>query len=169
MLLRVVGVVIAMSAVAHADPAPAAAASSRRIGVGLLVGMSSERDPLGGARGVFHVADAGPGTVRAISQVLYARWRDPADAEHRWDVLAASAAIEYVAPVSLPFFIATGVGVGYDVLQDNYGHPVSGHGFGACRISPSLKIGAFDVGLHVQLVVSDRFILLGELGIDYFI
>jgi hypothetical protein len=155
--------VIAMPPAAHADP------DTRQIGVGLLAGMSSQRDPLGGVRGVFRVADAGPGTLRAISQVLGARWRDPADMEHRWDVLAVSAALEYVAPVSLPFFIATGAGVGYDVVHDNYDHPTSGHAWGTVRISPTLNVGAFDVGLHVQLVYSDRLTVLGELGVDYFI
>ncbi len=54
-------------------------------------------------------------------------------------------------------------------MHDNYDHPTSGHAWGTARISPTLSVGAFDVGLHVQLVYSDRLTVLGELGIDYFI
>jgi hypothetical protein len=162
---RLVWLVMAMSAVARAEPA----SDANRVGVGLLAGMSSERDAVGGARGVFHLLDAGPGTVRAIAQLLYARWRDPADAEHRWDVVATSVAVEYAAPVSPPFFVAIGGGLGYDIVKDNYDHPRTGHAFAAGRISPTLRVGGVDVGLHLQLVYSDRVSWLGELGVDYYI
>ena len=155
--------VIALSSVAHADPA------GTHLGIGVLAGMSSEHDPLGGVRAIVHVVDAKPGSLRAVAQLLYARWQDRADLEHRWDVFATSAALEYVAPVSLPFFIAAGAGLGYDIVQDNYDHPRSGHTFAAARLSPTLNVGTFDVGLHLQLVYSDRMTVLGEVGIDYVI
>lgn len=142
--------------------------NSHRIGIGALAGVTSDSEWLIGMRGVFRLGPAGPGEIRAVTQVLYTR--ETPDPYHHIDLVAPSLAAEYVQPLSDRFLLAGGLAFGVDFSQDSYpDNPVQTNAWGALRASPTVRFGAIDLGLHLQLVRTDRFLVLGELGLDYYV
>jgi hypothetical protein len=141
-----------------------------RIGAGLAVGLTTDEDIIYGLRIPLQLAPVGPGTIRALPSVFFARFSDPEDQYHHIDLWAVGLGLEYVHPLAPTFFVAAGVGVGLDFIDDNYGDGISRQTWGALRVSPTLRLGrAIDIGLHFQVVTtSDRTVGLGELGVDYF-
>ena len=141
-----------------------------RLGAGLAVGLSSDSDVIYGLRIPVQLAPVGPGAIRALPSVFFARFSDPEDVYHEIDLWAIGLGLEYVHPIAPTFFVAAGVGIGIDLIDDNYGDGISRQTWGALRLSPTLKLGrAIDIGLHLQLVATDdRTVGLGELGVDYF-
>jgi hypothetical protein len=145
-----------------------AAPAHRRIAAGALVGVSSDNDFLLGGRAVFDLAPAGPGWVRAVVQTMYTRLAD-SDPYHEVRLYAPSLAAEYIAGFTPQLYLAGGAGFGLDVISDNYQNGLATNTWGALRASPTVRLGHFDLGLHLQLVYASRPILLGELGLDYFL
>ena len=149
---------------------PHPAPRSYHIGVGLMTGVSSDQDWINGARLVLNAAPAGPGVVRVVPQYLYASSTDPMDVYHTYSVHALGLGVEYAYPATDRIVLAGGLGVGFDMLKDNYGNPTANSGWGALRLSPTFRFDRLDVGGHVQIVrTSDRTVLLAELGVDFFV
>jgi len=144
--------------------------SSHRIGVGAAIGVSSDSDLIYGLRIPLHLAPVGTGTIRAVPSLFYAHIVDGADVYHISDLFAVGFAVEYVAPLASQFVIAAGLGVGLDLIDDSYSDPLLKNGWGAARLSPTLRLGrSIDIGLHLQVVATkDAIVGLGELGVDYF-
>ena len=155
-------------------PAPeqpgAAPAFTRRYAVGAAFGVSSDKDLIGGLRGVIGITQAGPGVIRLVPSVLYARSQDSMDVYHYFDIVAIALSAEYAWNFTPQFFVAGGLGLGVDVVKDNYANPLGMNGFAQLRLSPTLRVGPVDIGLHAQLVgvTTNRFVGLAELGVDYF-
>ena len=141
-----------------------------RFGVGLGVGMTPDDDIIFGLRIPLELARVGPGAIRALPSVFYAQFSDPDDQYHEIKLYAVGLGLEYVHPIAPTSFVAGGVGVGLDLIDDNYENGISRQTWGALRLSPTLKLGGvIDIGLHLQVVkTSDRTVGLGELGVDYF-
>lgn len=140
----------------------------RRFAVGAAVGGSTDGNVIGGLRGVLTLAAAGPGTVRLVPSIFYTRWTDPNDQYQHYDLVAVGLAGELVLPLGGQLGIASGLGVGVDLIKDAYNNPLATHAWVAARVSPTYRVGPVDVGLHLQLVVGTSVIGLGELGVDYF-
>ena len=142
----------------------------RHVGIGVLVGTDSDRDAIVGGRALVHLASFGRrGAVRAVPQLLFTRFDDPMDPYHHFHLYAVGLAGEYVATLSKELALAAGLGIGMDLVTDNYGNPLNTNGWGSLRVSPTYRIWQIDVGLHLQAVVtSQRTVLVGELGVDYF-
>jgi hypothetical protein len=140
-----------------------------RIGVGLLTGASSDSDWINGARLVANAAPLGPGWVRVVPSVMYAKTIDPADVYHELKTYAVGATLEYAYPLNHQLLAAGGVGFGADFDKDNYGNS-STNEWGCLRISPTVVFGRFDLAVHYQLVrTGDRFVNLFEAGLDFFV
>ena len=148
--------------------APAASWKQRQFGIGIASGVSSDKDVIGGLRGFVGIAEAGPGMVRLVSSVFYTRSHDAMDVYQYYDIFAIGLATEYVWPETGRLFFATGLGFGIDLIKDAYNNPLNTHVWAAGRVSPTLRIGRFDLGLHIQIVAGTGGVVgLGELGIDY--
>ncbi len=153
------------STAAAVPPTPPVALSIH-VGVGGLIGVSSDSDLLLGARVPVQLARLGRGALRVVPSLLYTSM-DDGDPYHEMKLYAFSGGIEYVHPIAPVFVLAGGIGLGLDYLDDNYAGS-STYGWGALRLSPTLRLGPFDLGLHLQLVrTSSNTVGLGELGLDY--
>lgn len=143
---------------------------SHRLGVGLAFGVSSDSDLLYGLRVPFHLIDAGAATIRAVPSVYYTHIVDDADVYHKIELFAAGFAVEYVRPFAPQFLVAAGLGVGFDIDDDSYQDSLSTQGWGAARLSPTLRLAhSVDLALHLQVVATtDNVVGLGSLGVDYF-
>jgi hypothetical protein len=65
--------------------------------------------------------------------------------------------------------LAGGPGVGMDFLDVGTGTRQTSQ-WGALRVSPTLRFGRFDAGVHAMFVfTSDRVVTLFEAGVDGFI
>jgi hypothetical protein len=143
--------------------------NTRRIGLGLAIGVSSDGDVIYGARLPFHIDTLGPGTFRILPSFFFADL-DPDDPYHEFRIYAPGVSLEYVMPLAPKFALAAGAGVGIDIITDNYGS-TSRNGWTMVRVSPTLRLGkALDVGIHMQGVVTTNKAVVGlaELGVDYF-
>ncbi|MBA3503364.1 MAG: hypothetical protein M4D80_22900 [Myxococcota bacterium] len=149
---------------------PSILSGKTRVGAGLAIGMSTDEDLIFGLRIPVQLAPVGPGAIRALPSVFYAQFSDPEDPYRKIKLYAIGLGLEYVHPIAPTFFVAGGVGVGLDLIDDNYADGISRQSWGALRLSPTLKLGrSIDIGLHFQVVkTSDRTVGLGELGVDYF-
>jgi hypothetical protein len=162
----------AVAAVERAPEPPATAAEpaiAYRIGAGLLTGTDTDTDWINGVRAVANVAPLGPGWVRVVPSVMYAKTTDPADPYHEIKTYAVGATLEYAYPLNRQLLAAGGLGFGADFDKDNYGNS-STNEWGCLRLSPTVVFGRFDVAVHYQLVrTSDRFVSLFEAGLDFFV
>lgn len=152
------------------DAPPLSQVRGHRYGVGVAAGLSTDSDLIAGIRVPLHLAVVGNGSLRAMPTALYAHIVDNADQYHTQELFAIGLGAEYVLPLAPTFFIAAGVGLGFDIVDDSYsGGMLDTNGWGAVRLSPTVRAGAFDLGLHLQVVVTaDQVVGLGELGVDYF-
>ncbi len=157
------------------EPAISAAApnmvpTTHHLGIGAAVGFSTDGDLIFGGRVPLQLAVIGRGAIRAVPTLFYADIDDPNDVNHILKLYALGLGVEYTAPLSPNFYVAAGAGIGVDLLDDNYQNTFQKHGWGAARLSPTLRIGpALDIGLHLQAVVTSSAVVgLGELGVDYF-
>jgi hypothetical protein len=152
------------------EPPPAAGtALAFRIGAGLLIGTDTDTDWIYGGRLIANVAPLGPGWVRVVPTLMYAKSIDPADPYHELKTYAFGGTLEYAYPVTHELLAAGGLGFGADFDRDNYGNS-STNEWGCLRLSPTVVFGRFDVAVHYQLVrTSDRFVSLFEAGLDFFV
>lgn len=151
-------------------PGAPAPAFTRRYAAGAAFGVSTDKDLLFGLRGVIGITQAGPGTIRLVPSVFYARSKDSMDVYHYFDIVAIGISAEYAWNLMPQFFVAGGLGLGVDVVKDSYNDPLSMNGWAQLRVSPTLRVGPVDIGLHAQLVgvTTNRFVGLAELGVDYY-
>lgn len=141
----------------------------RHLGLGALVGASSDGDPLVGIRVPIRLGPIGSGALRLLPSVLYTHIQDPGDNSHNQELFAVGTAIEYVAPLSTRFAIAAGLGIGMDFVDDSYQFEIGTTAWGAARLSPTFRLPSVDIGVHLQLVATkDNVVGLAELGVDYF-
>jgi len=155
-------------AVVASSPAPAPS-FAYRFGAGLLTGTDTDSDWINGVRIVANAAPLGPGWVRVVPSLMYAKSIDPADPYHELKTYALGATFEYAYPVNRQLLAAGGLGFGADFDKDNYGNS-STNEWGCLRLSPTVVFGRFDVAIHYQLVrTSDRFVSLFEAGLDFFV
>ena len=149
---------------------PRARISSHRIGLGAAIGMSTDSDLIFGVRVPLHLAAVGTGTIRAVPTLFYSHIEDDTDVYHDEKQYAVGLAVEYVAPLAPRVILAAGLGIGIDFVRDSYQEELVKNGWGAARLSPTLRLGRWlDIGLHLQVVVtSDAIAGLGALGVDYF-
>ena len=145
-------------------------AATHHIGVGAAIGFSTDSDLIFGVRVPLQLGAAGPGAIRAVPTFFYTHYQDPNDNSHNQELYALGIGVEYTAPLSPKFFVAAGAGLGVDIIDDSYENNLQKHGWGAVRLSPTIRIGpSLDLGVHAQAVItSDRVVGLGELGVDYF-
>ena len=149
--------------------APPADMKGRHLGLGGVVGASTDGDPLIGVRVPIRLGPLGSGSLRLLPSLLYTHIQDPLDNSHNQELFAAGTAVEYVAPLSVRFAIAAGVGIGMDFIDDSYQHQLLTQAWGAVRLSPTFRLPSVDIGLHLQLVgTKDNVVGLAELGVDYF-
>lgn len=151
--------------------APTMLTGKHRIGAGAAVGLTTESDVIYGVRIPVQLAPVGTGAIRAVPSAFYASFKDPDDVYHEIKLYALGLGLEYVHPLAPTFFVAGGIGVGVDLIDDNYGDSgISRQAWGALRLSPTFRLGkAIDIGLHLQVVkTDDNTVGLGELGLDYF-
>jgi len=150
--------------------APVVTAMTRRFAVGAAIGVSSDKDALFGLRGVIALTTVGPGRIRLVPSVFYARSNDPMDVYHHFDIVAIGMSAEYAWDVIPQFFIAGGIGLGVDVVKDSYNDPLGLNGWAQLRVSPTYRLGPVDIGLHLQAVgvTTNRVVGLAEVGVDYF-
>jgi len=142
-----------------------------RVGFGAAVGGTTDGDLIFGVRIPLQLAAVGKGAIRALPTVFYAHIADiGGDPDHDIELVALGLGVEYVAPLGPKFFVAAGLGLGIDLFDDTYDDRLQKQGWGAARLSPTLRVGrSVDVGLHLQVVATDDNIVgLGELGVDYF-
>ncbi len=158
-----------------AQPAIAAAlpgrsVSSHRVGLGATIGLSTDADPMFGIRMPLHIAVAGTGTIRAMPTIYYSQIVDDADQYHEVELYAVAIAAEYVAPLGGSFVLAAGVGIGVDLVSDNYQNGLVKNGAGSVRLGPTLRLGSgFDVGVHLQVIANaDQILGHAGIGVDYF-
>ncbi|MBL9019844.1 MAG: tetratricopeptide repeat protein [Myxococcales bacterium] len=153
-----------------AQPAPPPKdMKGRHLGLGGVVGASTDGDPLVGIRVPIRLGPLGSGSLRLLPSLLYTHIQDPGDNSHNQELFAAGVALEYVAPLSRRFAIAAGAGIGMDFIDDSYETQVLTQGWAAARLSPTFRLPSVDVGLHFQLVgTKDNVVGLAELGVDYF-
>ena len=152
-------------------PAPIryASAGAAGSGAGLLTGTDTDTDWIYGGRLIANVAPLGPGWVRVVPSVMYAKSTDPADPYHELKTYAVGATFEYAYALNRQLLAAGGLGFGADFDRDNYGNS-STNEWGCLRLSPTVVFGRFDVAVHYQLVrTSDRFVSLFEAGLDFFV
>lgn len=163
------GTVAPTSSVVAAAPARRLT-GKHRLGAGAAIGASTDADLLFGLRIPVQLAPVGSGAVRAVASGFYTSFNDPEDVYHEVKLYALGLGLEYVAPLAPTFYVAAGAGLGLDFIDDNYGDAITRQTWGAARLSPTVRIGsAVDLGLHIQLVVTDDNVVgLGELGVDYY-
>ena len=150
-------------------PAPVAPAFAYHLGAGLLTGTDTDTDWIYGGRVIANVAPLGPGWVRVVPSLMYAKSIDPADPYHELKTYAFGATLEYAYRVNEQLLAAGGLGFGADFDRDNYGNSQTNE-WGCLRLSPTVVFGRFDVGIHYQLVrTTDRFVSLFEAGLDFFV
>jgi hypothetical protein len=162
----------------HTDPAigvvapapePVAPVLAYRIGMGPLIGTDTDTDWVYGGRVIANIAPLGPGWVRVVPTLMYAKSIDPADQYHELKTYAFGGTLEYAYPITHELLAAGGLGFGADFDRDNYGNS-STNEWGCLRLSPTVVFGRFDVAVHYQLVrTSDRFVSLFEAGLDFFV
>lgn len=141
----------------------------RHVGLGGVVGASSDGDPLVGIRVPIRLGPLGSGSLRLLPSLLYTHIEDPSDNSHNQELFAVGTAIEYVAPLTPGFAIVAGLGVGMDFIDDSYQFGLLTQAWGAVRISPTFRLPSVDIGLHFQFVgTKDHVVGLAELGVDYF-
>jgi hypothetical protein len=151
------------------QPPPAPVPVPYRIGVGILTGTDTDTDWINGARLIANVAPLGPGWVRVVPSVMYAKSIDPADPYHELKTYAVGGTLEYSYRINEQLLAAGGLGFGADFDRDNYGNS-STNEWGCLRLSPTVVFGRFEVGVHYQLVrTSERFVSLFEAGLDFFV
>jgi hypothetical protein len=141
----------------------------RHLGLGGVVGASTDGDPLIGVRVPIRLGPLGSGSLRLVPSLLYTHIQNPLDNSHNQELFAAGTAVEYVAPLSRRFAIAAGVGIGMDFIDDSYQFELLTQAWGAARLSPTFRLPSVDIGLHLQLVgTKENVVGLAELGVDYF-
>ncbi|MEP6859279.1 MAG: hypothetical protein ABJE66_01580 [Deltaproteobacteria bacterium] len=140
-----------------------------RIGAGLLTGTDTDTDWIYGGRLIANIAPLGPGWLRVVPALMFAKTIDPADQYHELKTYAFGGTLEYAYPITHELLAAGGLGFGADFDRDNYGNS-STNEWGCLRLSPTVVFGRFDVAVHYQLVrTSDRFVSLFEAGLDFFV
>ncbi len=148
---------------------PGRVVSSHRVGIGAAVGAASDGALSFGMRLPLHLAPLGTSaTLRTVLSMFY---RAPSfeDKAHDVQIYAVGIAVEYVAPLAPRFVLAAGIGLGLDFVSDNYENGVGRDPSGAARLSPTVRLGALDIGLHLQVVATaDQIVGLGSVGVDYF-
>ncbi|MBA3396355.1 MAG: hypothetical protein H0T89_27240, partial [Deltaproteobacteria bacterium] len=145
--------------------------TSHRVGVGAAISLSTDSDPVFGLRIPLHLAVVGSGTLRAVPTLAYSPQADDVDPYHELALYAVALAVEYVAPLGPKFVLAAGLGIGVDLLSDNYEEGLVKQGAGSARLSPTLRLGnGLDVGLHLQVTAtSDAILGAVGIGVDYFV
>jgi hypothetical protein len=140
----------------------------RHLGFGVAFGGTSDTDIIGGAR-VIGSYPVPRGAIRATLQGLYTRWHPDEDPYHLVELYAFGLGFDYLLAWGNGLASAIGVGAGIDVYDDNY-DTVSTDSWAAVRLSPlivRLRAPRLELGLHFQLVSSN--ILIGVLGVDWFV
>lgn len=142
------------------------------LGVGLVVGASSDQDTLIGGRISGGIA-VPQGALRALASVLYTRFDDdPENPDSNTQLFALGVSVDYVWMPLPQVAFAAGVGLGIDRQVKNLDREGSSTGWGTLRASPMivrLLNGRVEVGLHVQYVrTGERGVVLGLAAIDWF-
>lgn len=151
-------------------------APSRRLGLGAILGRSSDDDTIYGVR--FIVGYPLPNAVlRGSLSVKYAFfYADPDNNPDNYtNLFAFGAALDYVRRIEGAFAVAGGIGAGLDVSRTAF-EPVTDtrHWF-TLRLSPAiLRFGQtkqFEANLTIEIVFPDSTDtkVLGLLGLDWFV
>jgi len=151
-------------------PTTIAARRARTLGIGPLIGLTSDGDPVLGGRIVtgIVVPDA---VIRGSFAVKYHRHPnqalDPGDFD---DVFAFGIAVDYVRTLNRRFAIAGGVGAGVDQIKSSYGDFAITEKRFAVRASPLIvrfPRPQLELGVHVELVVPATLVV-AVVGLDWF-
>jgi hypothetical protein len=157
-------------------PAPARQALPtprlRLLGIGLMLGGSSDQDTLIGGR-VGASVPVPQGALRTIGSLLYTRFNDNSDDPNSLTQLfALGVSVDYVwMPVPYLAF-GGGLGLGMDRLVRNMDRETDSSSWWTLRASPVIVRGfegRVEAGFHLQYVrTSDRGVVLGLVAIDLF-
>ncbi|MBS1121939.1 MAG: hypothetical protein H6Q90_4167 [Deltaproteobacteria bacterium] len=144
----------------------------RHLGLGLILGMTSDEDTVSGARISGGLA-VPHGALRAIGSVLYDKFPDDLnDPDSNTKLFAVGLSLDYVWMPLPQFMFGGGLGVGSDREIRNLDRENGSQSWWTLRASPvivRLLQGRIEVGLHLQYVrTSDRGVSLGLAVVDLF-
>jgi hypothetical protein len=140
------------------------------IGFGLAAGGTSDSDIVGGLR-VVAGYPVPHGAARATLQALYTQWSDDADPYHDFKLYAVGLGFDYFVPWAKGLASAGGLGVGLDILDDNYANGLQVDRWFAFRVSPIVvRIASpkFELGIHLMYVLPAK-VVVGVVGFDWFV
>ncbi len=151
-------------------PAPPPPPRPKTLGIGPLLGASSDGDLVVGGRIVtgILVPDAVIRGSFAIKSSQYGN--DPLDAGNYTDVLAFGIAIDYVRTLHPRFAIGGGLGAGIDQLKPSYQDVATTEKRFSVRASPAIvRPGKMplELAVHVELVVPTTTVN-ALVGVDWF-
>jgi hypothetical protein len=141
-----------------------------KISIGAAFGGTSDSDIVGGVRVVGNYP-VPHGAVRATLQVLYTPLgTNDMDPYHHVNLYGTTVGFDYLLPWAKSLASAAGLGVGMDVITDNY-NATTTKTWAAVRASPIVvRFGRpnLEVGLHGMYVVGVK-VVVGVLGVDWFV
>jgi hypothetical protein len=141
-----------------------------RISIGAAFGGTSDSDIVGGVRFVGNYA-VPHGALRATLQVLYTPLgTNDMDPYHHVSLYGSTVGFDYLFPWARSLASAGGLGVGMDVIDDNY-NGTSTKTWAAVRASPIVlrfPRPNLEVGLHGMYVIGAK-VVVGVLGVDWFV
>lgn len=148
----------------------------RRAALGVALGGTSDAELTPGVRAIVQT-EAGPGAIRAIFTMQYARLaNDPSYSADNSNLFAFGIGGDYMLAWRPGLASAAGIAVGIDLFTGGFdssgGEASPSTGFWkAVRVSPIIfrfRSRPAELGLHAVIIVQDSPVLVGTAAVDWF-